>query len=334
MTSPLRKALEQGSRGGVFFLWGEDEHRKGETVKELVDAHVDESTRDFNLDVLEGSDVNLEDLARIVATPPMMGEWRVVVVRGAEAFAGAARARDLVLGLAESPPADLALILTARIPSGSKAKFYTQLKKVAQSVEFPAITADDAPGWLMGQAQSRFGMTFEPDAARALAHGIGTDLGILSQELEKLAGFAGEGERITIEHVRAAGSVLPKQDRWRWFDLVGGRKFDEALRGLPILLDQGESGVGLTLGLATHLLRIGIAVEQGQVALEQVLPPHQKWLSRQIARQSDGWSSAAMREGILGLLRVDRMLKASSLSDEHHLEEWLLTVMTFEDAAA
>ena len=70
------------------------------------------------------------------------------------------------------------------------------------------------------------------------------------------------------------------------------------------------------------------------MALEQVLPPHQKWLSRQIARQSDGWSSAAMREGILGLLRVDRMLKASSLSDEHHLEEWLLTVMTFEDAAA
>ena len=115
---------------------------------------------------------------------------------------------------------------------------------------------------------------------------------------------------------------------------MGGRKFDEVLRGLRILLAQGESGVGLTVGLATHLLRIGIAVEQGQAALEQVLPPHQKWLSRQIERQADGWSSAAIREGILGLLRVDRLLKASSLSDEHHLEEWLLTVMTFEDAAA
>ena len=334
MTSPLWKALEQGSRGGVFFLWGDDEHRKGEAVKEFVDAHLDESTKDFNLDVLQGSEVNVEDLARIVATPPMMAEWRVVVVKGAEAFAGAARARDLVLGLAESPPPDLTLILTARIPSGSKAKFYTRLKQVARSAEFSAISADDAPGWLMGQAQARFGMTLEPDAARALAHGIGTDLGILSRELEKLAGFAGEGERITVEHVRTAGSVLPKQDRWHWFDLVGGRKFDEALRGLRILLAQGESGVGLTVGLATHLLRIGIAVEQGQAALEQVLPPHQKWLSRQIERQADGWSSAAIREGILGLLRVDRLLKASSLSDEHHLEEWLLTVMTFEDAAA
>ena len=138
----------------------------------------------------------------------------------------------------------------------------------------------------------------------------------------------------TIEHVRAAGTVLPTQDRWRWFDLVGSRQFEQASLGLRILLSQGDSGVGLTVGLTTHLLRIGVAVEQGQGALEQVLPPHQKWLSRQIARQADGWTSAAIREGILGLLRVDRLLKASSLSDEHHLEEWLLTVMTFEHEAA
>ena len=247
---------------------------------------------------------------------------------------GPARARDLVLGLAGSPPPDLALILTARIPSGSKAKFYTQLKKVAQSAEFSAITADDAPGWLMGQAQARFGMTIEPDAAGLSPTGSEPISESCRGSWRSWRASPAEGERITIEHVRTAGSALPEQDRWHWFDLVGGRKFDEALLGLRILLAQGESGVGLTVGLATHLLRIGIAVEQGQAALEQVLPPHQKWLSRQIARQADGWSSAAIREGILGLLRVDRLLKASSLSDEHHLEEWLLTVMTFEEAAA
>ena len=318
----------------MFFLWGEDEHRKGEAVKEIVGAHLDEATRDFNLDVLDGAGANVEDLARIVSTPPMMAEWRVVVVRGAEAFAGAGKARDLVLGLAASPPPDLALILTARIPSGSKAKYYTQLKKVARSVEFPAITADDAPGWLMDQARSRFDMTLEPDAARALAHGIGADLGILSQELEKLAGVAGPGDRITLEHVRVAGTVLPTQDRWRWFDLVGSRQFEQALRGLRVLLAQGETGVGLTVGLATHLLRVGLVVEQGQAALEQALPPHQKWLARQLARQADGWSSASIRQGILGLLRVDRLLKASSLPDEHHLEEWLLAVMSLEHEAA
>jgi DNA polymerase III delta subunit len=101
-----------------------------------------------------------------------------------------------------------------------------------------------------------------------------------------------------------------------------------------VLLNQGESGVGLTVGLSTHLLRIALVVESGPRALEEVLPPHQRWLSRQIGEQARGWDTGAIRSAVLGLLRVDRFLKASSLSDEHHLEEWLLTLMAGENVAA
>ncbi len=334
MNNPLPKVLTQGSSGGVFFLYGEDEHRKGEAVQALVEAHLDPGTRDFNLDIVEASDVSVDDLARILATPPMMAERRVVVVKGTEVFAGAARSRDLILGLVENPLPDLALILSARIPERSKAKFYQTLIKRTQSVEFARMAPDDVPGWLMEEAKDRFGATLEPDAARALGQAIGTDLGILSREIEKLTAVAGAESRITLEHVRAAGIVLLKQDRWKWFDLVGGRRFREAVAGVRVLLNQGESGVGLTVGLSTHLLRIGLVVESGPRALEEVLPPHQRWLSRQIGAQAGGWSADAIRSAILGLLRVDRLLKASSLSDEHHLEEWLLTLMSREDVAA
>jgi len=334
MNNPLPKVLTQGSSGGVFFLYGEDEHRKGEAVQALVEAHLDPGTRDFNLDIIEASDVSVDDLARILATPPMMAERRVVVVKGTEVFAGAARSRDLILGLVENPLPDLALILSARIPERSKAKFYQTLIKRTQSVEFARIAPDDVPGWLMEEADARFGATMEPDAARALGQAIGTDLGILSREIEKLAAVAGAESRITLEHVRTAGIVLLKQDRWKWFDLVGARRFREAVAGVRVLLNQGESGVGLTVGLSTHLLRIGLVVESGPRALEEVLPPHQRWLSRQIGAQAGGWSADAIRSAILGLLRVDRLLKASSLSDEHHLEEWLLALMSREDVAA
>ncbi|MCH7856890.1 MAG: DNA polymerase III subunit delta [Gemmatimonadetes bacterium] len=334
MNNPLPKVLTQGSSGGVFFLYGEDEHRKAEAVQALVEAHLDPGTRDFNLDIVEASDVSVDDLARILATPPMMAERRVVVVKGTEVFAGAARSRDLILGLVENPLPDLALILSARIPERSKAKFYQTLIKRTQSVEFASIAPEDVPGWLMEEAKARFGATMEPDAARALGQAIGTDLGILSREIEKLAAVAGAESRITLEHVRTAGIVLLKQDRWKWFDLVGARRFREAVAGVRVLLNQGESGVGLTVGLSTHLLRIGLVVESGPRALEEVLPPHQRWLSRQIGAQAGGWSADAIRSAILGLLRVDRLLKASSLSDEHHLEEWLLALMSREDVAA
>ena len=334
MTSPHRKILDQGTRGGVFFLHGDDEYRKQEAFQELIAVHVDAETRDFNVDLLRAAEVSVEDLARILATPPMMAEWRVVAVRDVEVFASAARARDLILSLVDSPPPDLALILSARIPHRSKARFYQALIKRTQSIKFPLIALDDTPGWLMEQTRVRFGMTLETDAAKALAQSIGADLGVLSREIEKLSGVAGEGDRITLEHVRLAGAVIPKRDRWRWFDLVGGRQFEEAIVELPVLLGQGESGVGLVVGLSNHLLRIGVVVEQGPGALKEILPPHQQWLSRQIGGQAKGWTPETIRVAILRLLRVDRLLKASSLSDEHHLEEWLLTLMGHEGIAA
>jgi DNA polymerase III subunit delta len=177
----------QGVRGGAFYLHGEDQFRKEGAVRALVDAHVDAATRDFNLDLLRGTEVDPETLASVMATPPMMGEWRVVVLREVEGLAGAKHARDVLLRVAADPPPGLALIMSCTVPKGSKAKFYSDLARSARSVEFKAITDADVPGWLMERAAEVHGVDIEIDAARALAAAIGTDLGILARELEKLS---------------------------------------------------------------------------------------------------------------------------------------------------
>lgn len=325
--------LDQGPRDGVFFLYGDDSYRKDEAARSLVDFHVDEGTRDFNLDVLRGSDVDVEALARILATPPMMAARRVVLIRDAEAFASSPRARDVILELAENPPPDLTCVLVARIPDGSKAKFYRDLKRSTHSIEFPAITEADVPGWLMEFAKDNHSIDLDEDAARALGGAIGVDLGILVQEMAKLAGLAGARGRITLEDVRNAGTNLPTQDRWEWFDLVGGRRFAEALDGLPILMQQ-ETGVALTIGLATHVIRLGLVLEGGPQALESALPPHQKWLARRYSAQGKTWTIAQIETALLGLRRVDRSLKSSALPGEHYLEAWLLEQMLPSGAVA
>ncbi len=336
MSAGLPPALSGQAEGGVFFLHGEDEFRKAEAARALVEEHLDPSTRDFNHDPLRGGEVEVEELASILATPPMMAEWRVVLLRETEALASSSRARELLVGTAEDPPPGLALILVASIPSGSSARFYKDLKKHALDVEFPAVSANDVPGWLMERARSEHGMEMDEEAARALGGGLGTDLGVLAQELDKLASLAGDAGTIGLDDVKAAGTRLPEQDRWQWFDLVGERRFNDALEGLRTLLGQGESGVGLTIGLGTHLLRLGVGAEGGKRALEEVLPHHIRgWLAGKLARQAGGWSGAELEEALVGLRRVDRLLKSSSLPDETVLEEWLLGLMARarEDAA-
>jgi DNA polymerase III subunit delta len=310
--------------GGVFYLHGEDEFRKEEAVRALADAHLDPATRDFNFDSLRGGEVSHERLASVIGTPPMMAEWRVVILRETEALSGSPRARDELHAVAASPPPGLVLILSCTVPQGSTAKFYRELGRGARSVEFRSVEGSDLPAWLMDRARSAHSIEIEEAAARALAQGVGSDLGLLDSELRKLSGMVDPGGVVTLAEVRAAGSWIPRQDRWGWFDLVADRKTAEALTGLRILLDHGESGVGLVIGLGTHFLRLGVARSGGGPALERVLPPRQGWLARKYNAQARRWDPAEIRRAIEGLLAMDRLMKASGLDDLHLLEAWLI----------
>jgi DNA polymerase III delta subunit len=319
--------LLEGPRGGVFYLFGDDDFRKDRAARSLVAHHLDEATGDFNYDPLCGPDVDIETLASVLATPPMMAEWRVVLLREVEALASSSKARDVLLKVAKSPPAGLALVLVASEPARSKAKFYVELKKVARAIEFSSISMNDAPGWLIHWADREYGFDLTPEAARALASAVGTNLGILDQEIAKLQGMADDEGQVGLAQVEAAGTKLPRVDRWQWFDLVGERRFAEARADLEVLLGHGESGVGLVIGLGTHLLRLGLLVTGGAPALERALPRHQRWLMRRLRDQGRRWTEADVEHALVSLARVDRLLKSASFSEVHLLEEWLLAQM-------
>lgn len=328
MVDPVQRLLERGGPGGAFYLHGADEFRKEEAVKTLVEAHLDPATRDFNLDRLGGRDVGTEQLASVLGTPPMMAEWRVVVISEVEGLSGSPRAREILVSTVKSPPPGLALILSCTPPS--KAKFYQELSAAARSMEFRPLSLDDVPGWLMERAREELGVELEPAAATALAQAVGTDLGVLTQELDKLAGFVQEGRPITREDVAAAGTHLPQQDRWKWLDLVAERRFPEALAGLRILMGQGESGVGLVMALANHFLRLGLVREAGAQVLRGYLPPQQQWLAGRVEGQARLWGPDEIAAALDGLRMTDRRLKSSSVSDESLLQSWILERMAWQ----
>lgn len=317
------RALAQGRRGGVFFLFGDEELLKERLAAQIVDAHLDPATRDFNLDQLRGGALDAETLGSMLATPPMLAEWRVVVVREAQQIAGAPRSRALIEQLLDRPVPGLALVLLTDIPQGSSAQFYNRLKRDAVAVELASLPESDLPGWLMEEAQAR-GFELAVEGARGMAAAIGSDLGVLARELDKLRDSIAGRSAAGLPDVEAVVGAVPRQDRWAWFDLVGDARFAEARHALPILLDGGESGVGLVIGMTTQLLRIAFVLGGSEKALEDVLPPRQRFLAGRAARQARRWSAASAEAALEDLLRADRLLKSAGLGDDRVVDELLL----------
>jgi DNA polymerase-3 subunit delta len=253
----------------------------------------------------------------------MMAEWRVVVVRDAQALATSARMRAVIEAALQQNLPGLALVLIATLPAAAKAQIYEKLKKQATAVAFPLLNAADVPGWLMERA-STDGYALPAKAAQAMATAMGAELGVLIQELKKLYEFTGDRKKITLADVAQVVGSVPRQNRWEWFDMLGERRFAEARAALPVLLDSGETGVGLIIGMGSHFIRLGILAHGGEKALEAALPPHQRWLANRLARQARKWQRAQLDEAIDQLLRADRLLKSSNLGELPVLDEFIL----------
>jgi DNA polymerase III subunit delta len=318
----LLDRLRQKPASAAVYLHGEEEYLKEHAVRTVVDIFLDPATRDFNLDQVRGGDASPEGLASLLATPPMMADYRVVVLRDAQGLSP--KARDVVEQSLSRLGAGVVLLIEATVPSGSKAKFYDTLRGSALSVEFGAIDPLDLPGWLLEHTEVTHGVALDLEAARALAAAIGTQLGILVTEIEKAAAYVGTRKHITLADIQAVGGYIPRVDRWGWIDKIGERRFREALQELPDLLDTGENGVVLTMGIGTHMIRLGLLVAGGREGLERHLKGNQRWLANKLQPQARRWSNSQIDRALGELLRTDRLLKTASLNDRQAIEELLL----------
>src|SRR6185503_3129975 len=82
----LFSAIEKRAFDPAYHFAGDDDFRKQEALNLLVNAAVDAATRDFNYEARRGAEITGEELGSLLATPPMLAERRVIVVRDASAL--------------------------------------------------------------------------------------------------------------------------------------------------------------------------------------------------------------------------------------------------------
>ena len=341
----LRKAMHDRVFAPVYYLFGEDDFLKDETLRELVEAAVDPATRDFNLELRRGADLDGETLGTLLGTPPMMAERRVVVVRDVAALKKDARqALDAYLA---RPALDTVLVLVAA--GGGKPD--KGLQDASHAVEFAALSGERVPKWIVHHLSTHHHAAITPSATALLQAAVGDDLPQLAAELDKLASYS-NGAEIDEEAVANVVGVRRGETLGDLLDRVAERNAVAALALIPHILSQPKTtGVSVVIALSTQMLAIAwgrAARDRGlsPAALEREFfgllketgaYPMRPWgeAAKSWATAVGRWNTAALDHAIDALLLADSALKESRLSsDEQVLCSLVLALCADSPAAA
>ena len=338
----LRQAVEERRFEPVYHLTGENDFVKEETLAQLLAAAVDPKTRDFNLEIRRAGDLDAELLASLLATPPMMADRRVIVIREPAALRKDARAE--LDRYCRRPQSDVVLVVVS--PAGAKSD--NSLEKVATVVEFPPLSDNHVPRWIEDQVQ-RAGGSITSEAATLLFEVVGNDLPQLAMELRKLSSYA-RGATIDAEAVAAAVGVRRGETLADLLDRIAERDAAGAVGLLPVVLSQPRNNaVFIVMALAAQTLALAWARAQqdaGVRGLEGALfgflkespssPIGRPWgeAVRTWSRNVSRWTALELDDALGALLAADRALKESRISSEQAILESLVLTLCAREAAA
>ena len=316
----LHTAVQQNRYAPAYYLHGEEEFRKEEALRYLVDHAVDAATRDFNLDQRRGSALDGESLGSLLAMPPMMAERRVVVIRDITGLRKDARAA--LEKYLKSPATDLLLLLTAP----ADAKTDKTMESLAAAVEFEAMSGAQVPKWITGRAE-RLGLTIAPAAVELLYDAVGSDLPQLAMELEKLAAYA-NGSEIDEAAVSAVVGITREETLGHLLDAIAMREAARAVQLIPGVLQQPKvTAVWVVMTLTTQMLALAIGKARGARSGFDYINILKSGGSNLVgrtwgeataswSRATAKWTPADLDHALQVLLQADLALKSSRVSSE------------------
>lgn len=314
----LIKDIEKGKILPVYLFCGSERQLMEEALKKVESLVVDPSTRCFNYNLFQGTEVSAENIISVAQTVPMMARKRLVVVKDVDKLA--ASELDRLSRYIKDPSPTTCLVLAADKVDMRKGLFQA-LKPAA--VYFEPLYENQVPSWIKKEAEGK-GKSITPDAVHYLAEAVGNDLMKLRNELEKAALYVGDRKEIAAGDIENVTTRSKLESIFKLTDAVGSRDAAKALKVLADLLESGENGVKILYMVTRHLrliYKVKELMEAGlkgdSVSKEAGVHP---FVLKGVISQVKGFSKAGLREAFKMLLEADTSLKSGKLSERLVLE--------------
>jgi DNA polymerase-3 subunit delta len=258
----------------VCAIFGDDAFLKGEVLAALRKQVLGGDDGEFGLTVFAGREAQLRDVRDALASVSLFGDGqRLVIIEDADTFVSDHRPEleDYV-----ARPAKGVLILDVKTwPSNTRLA-----KAVAASwlaIDCGSPKERQIKSWLTLRAKTDHNIRLDAAAADALLELVPPELGVLVQEIAKLALVVGADRVINVKLVQDNVGGWRTRATWDMIDAAADGRAADALKQVDRLISSGEKPFALLPQMASSLRRFPAAVQliEAAEASRQRLPPRE-----------------------------------------------------------
>ncbi|UNY98177.1 DNA polymerase III subunit delta [Zhouia spongiae] len=219
--------IRKGDIRPIYFLMGEEPYYI-DKIAEYIESNVlSEEEKGFNQMVLYGRDVSVEEVVSNAKRFPMMAERQVVILKEAQELS---RTIEKFEGYIENPQPTTVLVICYKYKTIDKRKkLYKALKKADALFESKKLYENQVPDWIRRVLAGK-NYSISVKASQMLVEFLGTDLGRINNELEKLQIILPGGTEITPEIIEENIGISKDYNNFELRKAVGDRDFLKATR--------------------------------------------------------------------------------------------------------
>ncbi len=240
----------------VCAVYGNEAFLRRQAMLKLREAVLEGEEGDFSFTAIEGDKAQWRDVLEDLSTVAMFGGGRrLVLVEEADDFVSQFRGELEDYVAHPSRTGVLALDLTS-FPATTR--LYKSVAADGLAIDCSTPATARLYKWLVDWAKKVHRTDLTAAAAEEMVEIIGPELGLLDQEIAKLAQVAGS-EQITPEIVKKFVGGWRAKTTWEMLDAALEGKVPEAMRQLDRLLASGEQPIGILAQISASLRRLAAA---------------------------------------------------------------------------
>lgn len=312
----------------MYFLHGEEAYFIDVLSDAIMEHAMEEHERDFNQTILYGKDAELLSLISELKAYPMMSDKRLVVLKEAQDF----KNMDGLEQYVEHPSDTTIFVICYKYKTfDARKKILKSFAKNGTVFKSDKVREYQLADWIQQYVKST-GFGINSKASMLLAEFLGTDLGRIVKELEKLAILLPVGTTIDETHIELNIGISKDYNVFEFVNAISARNTEKAFKIIQYF-EYNPKAADLTVIISnlfkffSQIMRIHFLTNKSREAVAQTIGVH-PFVAGELLQAKNQYDPRKIAAAIELLHRYD--LKAKGVGSSSMSQGELLKEMTYQ----